>query len=147
MIIKNINIALVAAVLIAIGFPATQLSAQEKVDIFSIDVLGNKTSSAETIKRNSGLLPGKSINGDDIQAAVKKLWALKLFSDVQILVQKQVEEGLYLLIRVEEYPRLEKIELKGNDKIKQAAIDEAITFFQGQHILRSAIAPTRALPT
>ncbi|MCH7494915.1 MAG: outer membrane protein assembly factor BamA [Candidatus Marinimicrobia bacterium] len=108
--------------------------AQEKIQIFSVDVEGNKSASSNVIIRNSGLSPGKSISGDDIRDAISKLWAMKIFSDVQILAEKQVEEGIYLLIKVEEYLKIDKYELKGNKEIKDDKLEEVVTFFRGQRI-------------
>ena len=108
--------------------------AQEKVQIFSVDVEGNKSASSNVIIRNSGLSPGKSITGDDIRDAINRLWAMKIFSDVQILAEKQVEEGIYLLIKVEEYLKIDKYELKGNKKIKDDKLEDVVTYFRGQRI-------------
>ena len=110
------------------------LKAQEKVQIFNVDVIGNKNASAGVILRNSGLVAGKAISGDDIRDAINRLWAMKVFSDVQITAEKQVEEGLYLLITVKEYPKIDSYELKGNKHIKDDKLEEVVTYFRGQRI-------------
>ena len=79
---------------------ASLLYAQEKIQIFNVDVVGNKNAAAGVILRNSGLIAGKAISGDDIRDAINRLWDMKVFSAVQITIEKQVEEGLYLLISV-----------------------------------------------
>ena len=81
---------------------ASVLQAKEKVQIFNVDVVGNKSASAAVILRNSGLVAGKAISGDDIRDAINRLWAMKVFSDVQITAEKQVEEGIFLTITVKE---------------------------------------------
>ena len=113
---------------------ASALHAQEKIQIFNVDVTGNKSASSGVIIRNSGLIAGKAISGDDIRDAINRLWAMKVFSDVQISVDKQVEEGLYLLISVKEYSKIESYELKGNKKLKDDKLEEAVTFFRGQRV-------------
>ena len=55
-----------------------------------------------------------------------------LFSDIEILLDKEVAGGVYLTIRVKEYPRLEKIELIGNKKLKKDDIDKELDFYRGQ---------------
>ena len=124
---------------------ASVLQAQEKVQIFNVDVVGNKSAAASVILRNSGLVAGKAISGDDIRDAINRLWAMKVFSDVQITAEKQVEEGLYLLITVKEYPKIDSYELKGNKHLDDDKLEEVVTFFRGQRItphmeMRSIIA-------
>ncbi len=100
--------------------------------LLGITVEGNKTADATIIQINSGLTSGKNINSDDIQKAIKNLWSLKLFSDIEVLIDKEVAGGVYLIIRVKEHPRLEKIELVGNKKLKKDDIDKELDFYRGQ---------------
>ncbi|NIR48648.1 outer membrane protein assembly factor BamA, partial [candidate division KSB1 bacterium] len=83
---------------------------------------------------NSGLAVNETITGEDIQKAIKQLWSLKMFSDIQVVLEKQVGESVYLKIKVEEYPRLERIELEGNDKLKKKDIEKELDFYRGQVI-------------
>lgn len=121
-------------IVLTLLYAASPIQAQEKIKIFNVDVMGNKAASANVIIRNSGLVAGKSISGDDIKSAVSRLWAMKIFSNIQISIEKQVSEGLFLLITVEEYPKIDKYELKGNKKLKDDKLDDAVTFFMGQRI-------------
>ena len=100
--------------------------------LLGLTIEGNKTADATIIQINSGLTVGKEINSDDIQKAIKNLWSLKLFSDIQVQIDKEVAGGVYLIIRVKEYARLEKIELVGNKKIKKDDIDKELDFYRGQ---------------
>ena len=122
------------ALLLILLYAVSPIQAQEKVKIFNVDVMGNKGASANVIIRNSGLVAGKSISGDDIKDAITRLWAMKIFADVQISIEKQVSEGLFLLIKVEEYPKIDKYELKGNKKLNDDKLEDAVTFFRGQRI-------------
>ena len=130
----NINRTVAMVFSVAIMSFASALQAQEKVKIFSVDVVGNKAAAAGVILRNSGLVAGKVISGDDIKDAINRLWAMKVFSDVQITAEKQVEEGLYLLITVKEYPKMDSYELKGNKHLKDDKLKDVVTFFRGQRI-------------
>ncbi|MBC8181636.1 outer membrane protein assembly factor BamA [candidate division KSB1 bacterium] len=119
--------------LFAIFILFTSAQAQRSsTKLLGITVEGNKTADATIIQINSGLTSGKDINSDDIQKAIKNLWSLKLFSDIEVLVDKEIAGGVYLIIRVKEYPRLEKIELMGNKKIKKDDIDKELDFYRGQ---------------
>jgi len=101
--------------------------------ILGIAVDGNKSSDANTIIVSTGLKVGDEIQvpGDKTINAIKNLWALNIFSDVQILIDKQLSDGVFLLIKVKEYPRLEKVVIEGNDEIDTDDIEKKISFLRG----------------
>ncbi|MBE0538117.1 MAG: outer membrane protein assembly factor BamA [Ignavibacterium sp.] len=101
--------------------------------ILGIAVEGNKSSDANTIVVSTGLKVGDEVQvpGDKTINAIKNLWALNIFSDVQILIDKQLSDGVFLLIKVQEYPRLEKVVIVGNDEISTDDIEKKITFLRG----------------
>ncbi|MBU1707709.1 hypothetical protein KKB28_07335, partial [bacterium] len=103
-----------------------------KLRILGISIEGNQTTDAGLIRAYSGLAVGKEVSGDDIQGAVRQLWRLDLFSDIQILEDREVAEGIYLIIHVEEYPRLEEVQISGNRKLKGDDLDAAIGLTPGQ---------------
>ncbi len=102
--------------------------------ILGIAVEGNKSANPQTIITNSGLKTGDEIQipGDQTLTAIKRLWALNIFSDVQIIIEKQVADGVFLLIKVDEYPRIEKVVFEGNDELSDSDIEGKITFIRGQ---------------
>jgi outer membrane protein insertion porin family len=102
-----------------------------KVKIASIVVEGNKKSEASTIRLNSGLMVGKDITGEDIQQAIKNLWSLKLFSDIEVYAGNQTTSGIDLIIRVKEYPRLRKVEIAGHEEIDIEDIEQEISVYRG----------------
>ncbi len=102
------------------------------IKIASIDVVGTKTAAPEVVISASGLTPGMEANQEDFSEAVKQLWSLGLFSDVKILSDQDSPEGVLIIISVEEYPRLDKIVLEGNKKLKTDKIDEALNLHPGQ---------------
>jgi len=101
--------------------------------ILGMAVDGNKSSDANTIIVSTGLKVGDEIQvpGDKTINAIKNLWALNIFSDVQILIDKQLSDGVFLLIKVKEYPRLEKVVIEGNDEIDTDDIEKKISFLRG----------------
>ncbi|MEA3286733.1 MAG: outer membrane protein assembly factor BamA [Candidatus Marinimicrobia bacterium] len=102
------------------------------IKIASIDVVGTKTAAPEVIISSSGLSVGMEAQQEDFSDAVKQLWSLGLFSDVKLLTERDTPEGIMLVISVEEYPRLDKIVLEGNNKLKTDEIDEALNLHPGQ---------------
>ena len=106
---------------------------QQTYKILGISVEGNKSADAATVIATSGLKAGNEIQipGDHTLNAIRQLWALNIFSDVQILIEREIDEGVFLLIKVEEYPRLEKVVIEGNDEIDTEDIEQKITFLRG----------------
>jgi len=123
--------------------PHELVSQYSSVKILGVTIEGLKTADPTIIQINSGLTQGKEITADDIQNAIKNLWSLNLFSDIEILRDKEVAGGIYLTIRVKEYPRLEKIELVGNKKIKKDDIDKELDFYRGQVVSMSHVNKAR----
>lgn len=125
-----VNLFLILFILIVT--PRFVFGQKSAVKLLGVTVEGNKTADATIVQINSGLTAGKEITSDDIQKAIKNLWSLHLFSDVQVLLDKEVVGGAYITIKVQEFPRLEKIELMGNKKIKKDDIDKELDFYRGQ---------------
>jgi outer membrane protein insertion porin family len=103
-------------------------------NILGISVEGNNTADATTIIANSGLREGKEIEipGDATNDAIKRLWALGIFEDIQIIIDKKVSDGVFLLIKVKELSRVEKTIIRGNDELDEDDIEKEISFVSGQ---------------
>ncbi len=122
--------------IILILFSAANIFSQQQrttYKILGLAVQGNKSADANTIIVSTGLKVGDEmqIPGDKTINAIKNLWALNIFSDVQIVIDKQLSDGVFLLIKVEEYPRIEKVVIEGNDEIGTDDIEKKITFLRG----------------
>lgn len=111
-----------------------QQTQQEVFKILGVSVEGNTSAEPSAVIANSGLRIGDEITvpGDQVRQAMNRLWALRIFSDVQILIENQVGDGVYLLINVSEHPRLERVELEGNDDIDEDDIMKKIPLIKGQ---------------
>jgi outer membrane protein insertion porin family len=121
-----------------------QQAKPEILHILGISVDGNnqKTGTESgAIIANSGLKVGDQISypGDQIHQAVMRLWALKIFSDIQILVDSRVSDGIYLLIKVKEYPRLNRVIIKGQDDVGEDDIRKKIHLMKGQIVTSQEI--------
>jgi len=131
-------------ILIVISFFTSTLIAQQTTTykILGISVSGNKSADPATIILNSGLNIGDEIQipGDQTLNAIRQLWSLNIFSDVQIVIDKKITEGVFLLIKVQEYPRLERVVIKGNDAIGTDDIEQKITFLRGSILKPQEIA-------
>ena len=104
--------------------------------IVSVNTKGNKNYDSKTIVSYSGLQVGQeiSIPGEETRDAVKKLWNLGLFSDIKIYVDKKFGADAYLMIEVTEYPRIESIEITGNDDLSTKDLETKINLVKGEVI-------------
>ncbi len=111
--------------------------------ILGITVEGNKSAESVTIIGNSGLNVGDTITlpgGEAIRTAISNLWATKLFSDIKIIQDNIVGNGIYLLIKVIENSRFDRLDITGNDELDQDDIQKKISFSKGEIISPQNIA-------
>jgi outer membrane protein insertion porin family len=107
------------------------------VKVLSVRVDGAVTADPGLIIANSGLVVGKEVVGDDIQKAIHRIWSLDLFRNIEILIEREVANGGFFVIKVIEYPRINSIEIDGNKKLKDNDINEILDLYKGQ-VLRPA---------
>ena len=108
----------------------TPLLAQQEVKtytILGIDVQGNKYADKGTIIALSALREGDQLSfpGDGqnkVQLAIKNLWQRKQFSEVDIIIEKTTPMGIFLLIKVKEFPHLKKINIANNHEVSDEEI-------------------------
>jgi outer membrane protein insertion porin family len=109
----------------------------ETYTIAGITVEGNIYSDAETVISLSGLRIGESINypvDAKIQKAVTNIWQRKQFSKVDIVIDRISQVGLFLIIKVDEFPRLNAIVIENNDKVDELDIRKAAGKIRGDII-------------
>jgi outer membrane protein insertion porin family len=100
------------------------LQAQDKeYTIGAIRVQGTKTLDNSMVVALSGLKVGQTINipGQDAAGAIKLLWKQGLFSHIDIIAERYMGTNVFLLIKVEEKPRISKYKITG---IKKGDIDD-----------------------
>jgi len=127
---KFFKIFFLSFILLLTSAPFSQVKSYK---ILGISVQGNKSADAGTIISSSGIKIGDEIQvpGDKTLNAIRNLWSLNIFSDVQILIDKEVGDGIFLIIKVDEYPRIERTVLDGNDEIDTDDIEAKINFTRG----------------
>lgn len=113
-------VALSASMVVTGGSFATLVSASvaEAAVIRNIQVRGASRVSADTVKANVTITPGKNFSNADIDASVRRLFATGYFSDVKISVS-----GSTLVVTVDENQLINQVVINGNRKIK----DEKLT--------------------
>ncbi len=130
--------------ILTLAFPAFQF-AQTTSDSLSIldysnpvdfEIGGIKVSGATYSDENAiigiaGFRVGDKIRipGGDIPRAIKALWKLRLFTDVQILKEKSVGDIIFLEIIIQERPRLSRFSYKGIKKSTHDDLNEEVNKF------------------
>jgi len=135
---KNVLLAVVTVGMVLCG--STRLAAQraqqpqEVYKILGISVEGNTLADPAAIIANAGLKVGDELllPSDQVGQAVRKLWLLKIFDDVQISIDRKVGNGLYLVVKVKELPRYESTEIEGSDEVSESDIKKKVPFVRGQ---------------
>lgn len=119
------------AILIPGLFAINSQAQQSKITIHKIRVVGTVKADSGIVLVNSGLKPGKSITAEDLQKAIRNIWALHLFSDIDIYLDKQTPRGVDISIHVKEFPRLESWIVEGNKELKEKDFDKESGFYRG----------------
>ncbi|MFO7445946.1 MAG: outer membrane protein assembly factor BamA [Ignavibacteriaceae bacterium] len=117
-------------------------NARTSYKILGVTVEGNRTADANTITNSSGLKIGDEIQipGDQTINAIRNLYSLNIFSDIKIELDKEVQGGAFLIIRVKEFPRIQKVVVEGNDEIDTDDIEAKINFTPGQALKQQEVA-------
>lgn len=131
-----------AVALVVLGtnlFSLSRVSAQtqqpqEVYKILGISVEGNSLADPMAVIANSGLKVGDEfvLPGDQIGQAVRRLWSVGIFEDVEIAIDKKVGEGVFLVIKLKELTRYERTEITGNDEIDTDDILKKVTIDRGK---------------
>ncbi|MFT5802600.1 MAG: outer membrane protein insertion porin family, partial [Nonlabens sp.] len=122
--------------------PVIDYATPKEYEIGGIRVTGAQFSDDNAIISLTGLKVGEKIRvpGPDIQRAMKALWKLRLFTDVQIYKEKSVGEVIFLEIGVQERPRYTEHSFKGVKKNKHDDLNDIIQ----QHLLKGSIVTAHA---
>jgi len=114
-------------------FLGSASSYSQKPVISGIDVEGNITVDSSLIVNMSGLTKGMEMDIYILQDAIKRIFGMGYFSDVQIKGEDSTD-GKKLTIVVREYPKLKEIQFRENKKIKDEELKEKLSFFEGQMV-------------
>ena len=117
--------------IIILFFTSIIFTQSQNLLVLGVEVEGNRRLTQEDIMRNARLYEGMTIKGDEIQKSIKRLWKINRFGDIQIFVTEETEDGIYLLVKVSEYPTLDSYTFSGSKKSKRT-LDEEIELSTGQ---------------
>lgn len=107
-------------------------------NVASVKVEGVQSADTFLVVNSSGVVIGDQLTPGIVQDAVKGIYALGLFSDVQIDAVP-TETEVAVTIKVTEYPKLNKLTISGNNKIKKNKIKESLTLFEGRLVTPESV--------
>ncbi len=142
--------------LLAAGFFCTQTKAQDSINIPSfespkiytigdIKVSGKFNYNPQTVITFTGLNKGQQIAvpGEEISDALKKLWNLNFFTDINIYETSVVNDTINLELTLNELPRLDNIEIKGYKKTKSESLIKEAKLTKGQIVNENFLSTTK----
>jgi len=117
--------------------PLYDYSEQQEYEIGGITVTGNEFSDENAITSIAGLRVGDKVTipGNAIPKAIKSLWDLRLFTNVEITQTKRIGDVIFFNIAVEERPRLSRFSYEGVKKGKHDDLNEIVN----QYLLKGGI--------
>ncbi len=100
----------------------------KELEVGGLRISGANNTDANALMAVSGLRVGGKINlpGDNISRALKSLWKLKLFTDVQIVEEKRIGDVIFLEIIVVERPRFARHTFRGVKKSHHDDLNEIV---------------------
>lgn len=123
----------------------TKLENGKEYILGGVNVTGKSKYSEQTVVTFSGLEKGQKIlvPGEDISSAIKKLWKLGLFNDVNFYVDNIKGDSIFLELNLIESPRLSDIKIQGIKKGKSEDLIKEIDLKKGKIVNENLITTTK----
>ncbi|MCP4634473.1 MAG: outer membrane protein assembly factor BamA [candidate division Zixibacteria bacterium] len=118
---------------ILLVFCSSVFGQERNLIVRSVAVEGNRNADRNLIINSGRIAQGSILNAALVQDAIRSVYALGLFSDVSVDGIAS-ESGVDVIIKVTEYPKVQRIEFKGNKKLKAKDLKEEMTIFEGRLI-------------
>jgi outer membrane protein insertion porin family len=127
--------------LLAITSLRAQAPQEQQYVVLGITVEGNTNGNAETIIAQSQLQKGSkfTLPSEDFRHAIDRLWQQNIYSDVRIDASKLSPQadgtiGVFLVIKVKEFPRVDSVVIQGNQHFNRTEIEKNYTFYKNQFL-------------
>ena len=106
-------------------------SEPKEYEIGGVKVTGAEFSDENALINISGFKVGDKVKvpGGDIPRAIKALWRLRLFTDVQVYKEKTIGDIIFLEIAVVERPQLSRHSFKGVKKTYHEDLNDIVNTF------------------
>ncbi|TXI65356.1 MAG: outer membrane protein assembly factor BamA [Flavobacterium sp.] len=123
----------------------TKLENGKEYILAKVSVTGKISYNEQTVTTFTGLEKGQSIvvPGEDISIAIKKLWKLGLFSDVNFYVNEIKGDSIYLELNINELPKISDVKIKGVKKGKSEEIIKETELKKGKIVNENLLTTTK----
>ena len=123
----------------------TKLESGKEYILADVEVTGKLNYNEQTVVTFTGLEKGQKIvvPGEDISNAIKKLWKLGLFSDINFYVNEIKGDSIYLELNINELPKLSDIKINGIKKGKAEDLIKEIDLKKGKIVNENLITTTK----
>lgn len=110
-----------------------------------ITVSGKTTYNEQTIITFTELEKGQRINvpGEEISNAIRKLWKLGLFNDVNFYASKIEGDSIFLELNINELPKLSDVKLQGVKKGKVEGLLKDTDLTKGKYVNENLLTNTK----
>ncbi|MEM6782396.1 MAG: outer membrane protein assembly factor BamA [Bacteroidota bacterium] len=120
--------------------------APQVYEILGVSVAGTDDENTRRfVLQVSGLEVGQRVQmpvDDGVAEAVRKLYQAGSFSNVEVIAENTVGEGIFLMIRVEEQPRLSSIRFEGVKRGQRDDLEETVPLLRGRPVRPADLART-----
>jgi outer membrane protein insertion porin family len=110
-----------------------------------IQVTGKISYNEQTVVTFTGLERGQLINvpGEEISTAIKKLWRLGLFDDVNFYVNRIEGDSIFLELNLNELPKLSEVKIQGVKKGKKEGLIKDTQLTKGKIVNENLLTTTK----
>ncbi|MEM9996317.1 MAG: outer membrane protein assembly factor BamA [Bacteroidota bacterium] len=143
---------LLASVAAAVPPASAQIPAQpvaqtaQVYEILGVSVAGTEDENTRRfVLQVSGLEVGQQVQlpvDDSVAEAVRKLYQAGSFSNIEVVAENIVGNGIFLLIRVEEQPRLGSIRFEGIKRGQRDDLEDLVPLLRGRPVRPVDVART-----
>ena len=130
---------------ISIFAQETKLENGKEYILAKIQVTGKFSYNEQTVTTFTGLEKGQTIMvpGEDISIAIKKLWKLGLFSDVNFYVNEIKGDSIFLELNINELPKISDVKIKGVKKGKSEELIKETDLKKGKIVNENLLTTTK----
>ncbi|HEU4495489.1 MAG TPA: outer membrane protein assembly factor BamA [Flavobacterium sp.] len=130
-----------------------QAKAQERVPfdqgrpyiLGDIKVIGKISYNEQTVVTFAGLEKGQRIvvPGEEISTAIKKLWKLGLFNEIDAYINKIEGDSIFIDLHISELPKLSEVKIQGVKKSKVEGLIKDNSLTKGKIVNENLITTTK----
>lgn len=128
---------LIHALLLLLVLLAAAAPRAVAIDVTRVEIEGNHFVSSSKIQSIFGIREGEQFLAERVSQGIKRLMGTKDFADAQAYYSEEAGKAVIRLV-VEEYPRVRRVVLEGNDKVDEKDISAGISLREG-YFVRPAV--------